>query len=88
MDGEFAGFKTKFQALGDILDANVESIPVSVENVEVTQTFTYLGNVIHSSTSCELEVNRRLGLGSATKSLDEGVWRCRRSGPDEGIWES
>ena len=52
--------KTNVQAFGDILDATVESIPVNGENVEVTQTFTYLGSVIHSSTSCELEVNRRL----------------------------
>ena len=53
--------KTKVQAFGDILDATVESIPVNGENVEVTQTFTYLGSVIHSSTNCELEVKRRLG---------------------------
>ena len=36
------------------------------------------GSVIHSSTSCELEVNRRLGRAwSAMNSLDAGVWRCR-----------
>ena len=52
--------KTKVRASGDILDATVESIPVNGENVEVKQTFTYLGSVIHSSTSCEQEVNRRL----------------------------
>ena len=34
--------------------------PVNGENVEVTQTFAYLGSVIHSSPSSELEVNRRL----------------------------
>ena len=32
--------KTKFQAFGDILDATIESIPVSGENVKVTQMFT------------------------------------------------
>ena len=53
--------KTKVHAFGDILDATVESIPVNGENVEVTQTFTYLGSVIDSTTSCELEVNRRMG---------------------------
>ena len=70
--------KTKVQAFDDIPDATVESIPVNGGNVEVTQTFTYLGSVIHSSISCELEVNRRLGRAwSALNSLDEGVWRCR-----------
>ena len=48
------------------------------ENLEVTQTFTYLGSVIHSFTSWELEVIRRLGRAwSAMNSLDEGVWRSR-----------
>ena len=70
--------KTKVQAFGGILDATIASIPVNDENVEITQTFTYLGSVIHSSTCCELEVNRRLGRAwSAMNSLDEGVWRCR-----------
>ena len=45
------------QAFDDIQDATDESIPVNDENVEVTQTFTYL---ILSSTSCELEIHRRL----------------------------
>ena len=52
--------KTKFQAFGDILDATIESIPVNSEDVEISQTLTYFGSVIHSSTSCELEVIRRL----------------------------
>ena len=46
--------------------------------MEVTPIFTYIGGVIHSSTSCELDVNRRLGRSwSAMNSLDEGVWCCR-----------
>ena len=44
--------KTKVQAFGDILDVTVESIPVYGKNVDVTQTFTYLGSVIYSSRSC------------------------------------
>ena len=66
--------KTEVQAFGDILDATIESIPVSCVNVEVTPTFTYLGSVIHLSTSCKLEVNRRLGRAwSAMNSMKEGV---------------
>ena len=49
--------KTKVQAFGNILDATTDSFPVSDGNVEITQTFTYVDSVIHSSTSCELEVN-------------------------------
>ena len=51
--------KTKIQAFVDILAATSVSIAISDENVEVTQTFTYLGSVFHSSTNCGLEVNRR-----------------------------
>ena len=51
-------------------------IPASGEKVDVKQTFTYFGSVIHSSTSCELEVNRRTGRPwSAMNALDESV-RC------------
>ena len=70
--------KTKIQAFGDILDAAVESLSVAGENVDVVETFTYLGSVVHRSTSCEAEVNRRLGLAmGAMNSLDRGVWRSR-----------
>ena len=70
--------KTKVEAFDDILDPTVQSIPVNDENVELTKSLTYLGSVIHSSTSCELKVIRRLGrVWSAMNSLDEGVWRCR-----------
>ena len=48
-----------------ILGATVESVPVNRENVEVTQTFTNLGSVMHSCTSCE-HVSQLLGR------------RCRR----------
>ena len=68
----------KVQAVGHILDATVESIPVNGENVKVTQTFTYIGGVIQSSTSCELEVNRQLRQAwGAMISLDESVCRCQ-----------
>ena len=36
----------------------------------VVDKFTYLGSVIHSSNSCELEVNQRLGRAwSATSRV-------------------
>ena len=70
--------KTKMQAFGDMQEATTESVSVGGENAELIQTFTYIGSVIHSSTSCGLEVNRRLGRArSAMTSLDEVVWHCR-----------
>ena len=50
------------------------TIPVIGGNVEVTQTFTDLGSVIHSSAGCEPEVNRRLGRAyGAMVWLDKDV---------------
>ena len=49
--------KTKIQAFNDILDAAILSVPVCVEDVEVTERFTYLGSDIHVSAGCKPEVN-------------------------------
>ena len=54
--------KTKIQAFNDILDADILSVPVCGEDVEVTERFTYLGGDIRVSAGCESEVNRHLGL--------------------------
>ena len=40
-------FKTKIQAFNDILDADILSVSVCVEDVEITERFTYLGSDIH-----------------------------------------
>ena len=44
--------KTKIQAVNDILDAAVLSVPVCGEDVEVVERFTYLGSDIHVSAGC------------------------------------
>ena len=44
-----SGVKTKIQAVHDILDAAILSVPVCGENVEVTERFTYHGSDIHVS---------------------------------------
>jgi len=50
------------------------SAPICVEDVEVTERFTYLGSDIHVSACCEPEVNIRLGRAWGMKeSLDHGV---------------
>ena len=53
--------KTNAHAFGEILDPMIESIPVSGENIENTDTFTHLGSVIGPPTSCELAVSQRMG---------------------------
>ena len=52
--------KMKIQAFTDILDAAFVSLPVCGKDVEVMESFTYLGSDAHISAGCELEVNRCL----------------------------
>mgnify|MGYP001310652731 CR=1 FL=1 len=80
--------KTKIQAFGDLLDsAAINSVPVSCEDVEVVETFTYLGSVIHNSAECEAEVHRRLGLAkrgygfTEEDSLELAVFEQRNEDP-------
>ena len=70
--------KTKIQAFGDILDSAIKSVSVGQESVDVVESFTYLGSVVHRTTSCRAEVNRRLGLAHGVmSSLNKTVWRSR-----------
>ena len=70
--------KTKIQAFNDILDAAVQSVTVGQEVVELTDRFTYLGSDISVSSSCDLEVAKRIGRAwGVMRSLSQGVWRCR-----------
>ena len=70
--------KTKAQVFGDLLDKAVQSISVQGESVEIVEGFTYLGSVVHRSTSCKAEVNRRIAKArGAMNSLNKTVWRSR-----------
>ena len=70
--------KTKIQAINDILDAAILSVPVCGKDVEVMKRLTYVGSDIHVSAGCEREVNRRLGWAwGGLDLLDHGVWHCR-----------
>ena len=56
----------------DILDAT-NMCSVNGENVEVTQTFKYVGNVIHSLLAAN---QMSIDTWDEPEALDEGVWRC------------
>ena len=69
--------KTKIQAFNDILHAAILSVPVSCEDVEVTERFTDLGSDIHVSAGCEPEVNGCLDRAWGVMDLlDHEVWHC------------
>lgn len=70
--------KTKVQAFGDLLDNAVESVHACGENIEVLESFTYLGSVVHKNAGSGHDVIRRIGLAyGIMDSLNKSIWRCR-----------
>ena len=70
--------KTKVQVFGGLLDDTVQSVHACGEDVEICESFTYLGSVVHNDGGCGHEVIRRIGLAHGIMdSLDRSIWRCR-----------
>ncbi|XP_070000241.1 uncharacterized protein [Penaeus vannamei] len=71
--------KTKIQVFGDLLGGPARSAHACGEDIEVRESFTYLGSVVHNSGLSDLEVGRRIGLAaeimnSLDKSPCAGSW--------------
>ncbi|XP_069982029.1 uncharacterized protein [Penaeus vannamei] len=70
--------KTKIQDFGDLLGELVRSLHVCGKDIEVTESFTYLGSVVHNSRLSDQEVSRWIDLVvRVMNSLDKSIWRCR-----------
>ena len=70
--------KTKIQVFGNLLDEAARSVRVCGENVEILDSFTYLGSEVHSGGGSEHEVLRRIGKAHGVmESLNSSIWRCR-----------
>ncbi|XP_069974785.1 uncharacterized protein [Penaeus vannamei] len=66
--------KTKVQDFGDLLGEPVQLVCVCNENIEVTESFTYLSSVVQSSGLSDQEVSRRSGLAAGVmNSLDKCI---------------
>ena len=71
--------KTKIQYLGD-LDEDRQHATVQGNQVEVVESFTYLGSLIHRSGSSEPEIKRRANfVREAMFMLDQNIWRSNIS---------
>jgi len=68
---------TKIQNLGDQDGANqLQYTTVGGNQVEVVESFTYLGSLIHVSSSSEPEIKRRINIvREAMFTLDQNIWR-------------
>ena len=69
--------KTKIQNLGDQDGANqLQYATIGGNQVEVVESFTYLGSLIHVSGSSEPEIKRRINIvHEAMFTLDQNIWR-------------
>ncbi|XP_069979447.1 uncharacterized protein [Penaeus vannamei] len=62
----------------DLLGEPVQSVRARGEDLEVTESFTYLDSVVHNSGLSDQEVTRQIGLKAGVmNSLNKSSWRCR-----------
>ncbi len=70
--------KTEVQAFGSLLDDTLQSVHACGEDIEVLESFIYLGSVVHNNGGFGQEVTRGFGLAHGVmNSLNKSVWRCR-----------
>ncbi len=75
---EVSWTKTKVQAFGGLLDDTVQPVHACGEDIEVLESFTYLGSVVHNNGRSDQEVIRRIDLAyGVMDSLNTSIWRCR-----------
>ena len=71
---EVSWTKTKVQAFGGLLDDTVQSVHACGEDIEILESFTYLGSVVHNSGRSDQEVIRRVSLAyGIMKSLNRSI---------------
>ncbi|KAG0724373.1 putative uncharacterized transposon-derived protein F52C9.6 [Chionoecetes opilio] len=75
---EVSWLKTKVQVFGGLLDETVQSVHACGEDIEILETFTYLGSTVHNDGGSRQEVLRRIGIAHGIMdSLSTSIWRCR-----------
>ncbi|KAG0724278.1 Sodium-coupled monocarboxylate transporter 1 [Chionoecetes opilio] len=75
---EVSWLKTLVQVFGDLLDEAVQSVHACGEDIEILESFTYLGSAVHNDGGSRQEVLRRIGIAHGVMdSLSGSIWRCR-----------
>ena len=70
--------KTKVQVFGALLDETVLSFHVCGEDIDILDSFKYLGNVVHNNGGSCQEVLRQIGLvHGVMDSFSTSIWHCR-----------
>ncbi|XP_069990649.1 uncharacterized protein [Penaeus vannamei] len=77
-DLNFADVAILSESLESLVVALDASIRACSKDIEVTESFIYLGSVVHTSGLSDQEVSRQIGLAAGVmNSLDKSIWRCR-----------
>ncbi|KAG0713639.1 Pikachurin [Chionoecetes opilio] len=75
---EVSWLKTKVQVFGDLLDEAVQTVHACGEDIEILESFTYLGSAVHNDGGSRQEALRRIGIAHGVMdSLSGSIWRCR-----------
>ncbi|KAG0697185.1 Tetratricopeptide repeat protein 17 [Chionoecetes opilio] len=75
---EVSWLKTKVQVFGGLLDETVQSVHACGEDIEILDSFTYLGSAVHNDGGSRQEALRRIGIAHGVMdSLSRSIWRCR-----------
>ncbi|XP_069970841.1 uncharacterized protein [Penaeus vannamei] len=70
--------KSKIQASGVLLGEPVQSIQACGDDVEVTESFTYLGCTVYFSWLSDQEVGKRTDLAAGDmNSVNKSILRCQ-----------
>ena len=75
--------KTKVQVFGGLLNETVQSIHACGEDIDILDSFTCLGNMVHNNGGSRQEVLRWIGLALVSlaygvmDSLSMSIWRCQ-----------
>ncbi|XP_069978598.1 uncharacterized protein [Penaeus vannamei] len=74
---EVSWTKTKIQDFGDLLGEPVRSVRACGEDIEVKESFAYLGYIVHNYGLSDQEVSRQIGLAAGVmNSLDKRPVTC------------
>ncbi|KAG0728096.1 putative protein in type-1 retrotransposable element R1DM [Chionoecetes opilio] len=71
---EVSWLKTKVQVFGDLLDEAVQSVHACGEDIEILESFTYLGSAVHNDGGSRQEVLRRIGIATVLWTRSAGVF--------------
>ncbi|KAG0711750.1 Major facilitator superfamily domain-containing protein 1 [Chionoecetes opilio] len=75
---EVSWLKTKVQVFGGLLDETVQSVHACGEDIEILESFAYLGSAVNNDGGSCQEVLRRIGIAHGVMdSLSGSIWRCQ-----------